>query len=139
MADDLHEEAESTDRGPSGASFVSGVLIGALAGAALAMIFAPQTGEETRDLLYAKARETSERVRDTAEDVSVTASAAATAAATGVGAKVGDVIGDVSAGAGDLYSRGKQIVDEARARVDAAVVDGKAAAAQARTTLEETN
>jgi gas vesicle protein len=132
MTDDVLPSSE--DAAPSGASFVSGLLIGALAGAALAMIFAPQTGEETRDILYAKARETTERMRDTAEDVSATASAAA----TGVGSKVGEVFEDVSAGANDLYSRGKTIVDEARARVDAAVDEGKAAAAEQRTTLEET-
>jgi anti-sigma B factor antagonist len=48
--------------------FVAGLALGALGGATLAMILAPQTGEETRDVLLAKAREAGERARDTAAD-----------------------------------------------------------------------
>ena len=92
------------DRG--GPGFVAGLAIGALAGAALAMILAPQSGEDTRDLLYAKAREAGERARDSAED------------------------------AGDLLARGRRIVAEARARIDGAVAEGKEAASRQRSTLE---
>lgn len=92
------------ERGGSG--FVAGLAIGALAGAALAMILAPQSGEDTRDLLYAKAREAGERARDSAED------------------------------AGDLLARGRRIVAEARERIDGAVVEGKEAASRQRSTLE---
>jgi gas vesicle protein len=80
--------------------------VGALAGAALAMLLAPQSGEETRDLLYAKAREAGERARDSAGD------------------------------AGDLLARGRQIVADARARIDSAIAEGKDAAEQQRSTLE---
>jgi gas vesicle protein len=86
--------------------FVTGLAIGALAGAALAMVLAPQSGEDTRDLLYAKAREAGERARDGAED------------------------------AGDLLARGRKIVDEARARIDGAIAEGKDAADRQRSTLE---
>jgi gas vesicle protein len=89
-----------------GPGFVAGLTIGALAGAALAMILAPQSGEDTRDLLYAKAREAGERARDGAED------------------------------AGDLLARGRRIVAEARARIDGAVAEGKEAASRQRSTLE---
>jgi gas vesicle protein len=89
-----------------GPGFVAGLTIGALAGAALAMILAPQSGEDTRDLLYAKAREARERARDSAED------------------------------AGDLLARGRRIVAEARARLDGAVTEGKEAASRQRSTLE---
>jgi gas vesicle protein len=99
----------SEERGSGGGSlggFVTGLAIGTLAGAVLAMILAPQSGEDTRDLLVAKAREAGERARDTAGD------------------------------AGDLLARGRQIVAEAKARIDGAVTEGKDAAAQQRTTLE---
>jgi len=89
-----------------GPSFIAGFAIGALAGAALAMLLAPQSGEETRDLLYAKAREAGERARDSAGD------------------------------AGDLLARGRQIVADARARIDSAVAEGKDAAERQRSTLE---
>ncbi|HTW84665.1 MAG TPA: YtxH domain-containing protein [Candidatus Sulfotelmatobacter sp.] len=80
--------------------------IGALAGATLAMILAPQTGEDTRDLMVAKAREAGERARDVAED------------------------------ANDLLARGRKIVADARARLDDAIAEGKDAAARQRSTLE---
>jgi gas vesicle protein len=82
------------------------LVLGVIAGAALAMILAPQSGEDTRDLLVAKAREAGERARDTAGD------------------------------ANDLLARGRQIVADAKARIDAAVSEGKDAAARQRTTLE---
>jgi gas vesicle protein len=89
-----------------GPGFVAGLAIGALAGATLAIVLAPQSGEDTRDLLYAKAREAGERARDGAED------------------------------AGDLLARGRRIVAEARARIDGALAEGKEAAERQRSTLE---
>jgi gas vesicle protein len=41
--------------------FIAGLFTGALVGASLAMILAPASGEETRDLLRAKAQEASDR------------------------------------------------------------------------------
>lgn len=100
------------DSNNSAPGFLTGLLLGGLIGAAVAMILAPQAGEDTRDLLRSKAREASGRIRDVAEDVSDNVAAA------------------------DLLARGKQIVEEARARFDAAVADGKDAAAEQRTKLE---
>ena len=42
----------------------------------------------------------------------------------------------VTASANDLLARGKQIVEDARARFDVAVAEGKDAAAQQRSILE---
>lgn len=94
------------ERDAGGGGFFAGLVIGAIAGAALAMILAPATGEETRDLLVAKAREAGERARDTAGD------------------------------AGDLLARGRTIVAEAKTRIDGAIAEGKDAAERQRTTLE---
>ena len=95
------------EREGGGGGFITGFALGALAGATLAMILAPQTGEDTRDLLVAKAREAGERARDTAGD------------------------------AGDLLARGRQIVAEAKARIDGAIAEGKDAASRQRSTLED--
>jgi gas vesicle protein len=102
----VSDEQRSGEGGGSFGGFVTGLAIGTLAGAVLAMILAPQSGEDTRDLLVAKAREAGERARDSAGD------------------------------AGDLLARGRQIVAEAKARIDGAIIEGKDAAAQQRTTLE---
>jgi gas vesicle protein len=42
-------------------SFVAGLLTGALVGASLAMVLAPASGEDTRELLRAKARDAAGR------------------------------------------------------------------------------
>ncbi len=94
------------EQGGGFSGFVAGLAIGALAGATLAMVLAPATGEETRDLLVAKAREAGERARDTAGD------------------------------AGDLLARGRHIVAEAKTRIDVAIAEGKDAASHQRSTLE---
>ncbi len=95
------------DGGGGSVPFFTGLALGALAGAALAMILAPQSGEDTRDLLAAKAREAGERARDTAGD------------------------------ANDLLARGRQIVADAKARIDGAIAEGKDAASRQRSTLED--
>jgi gas vesicle protein len=101
--------ARDEDRGGGGGvpGFITGLALGALAGATLAMILAPRSGEDTRDLLVAKAREAGERARDTAGD------------------------------ANDLLARGRQIVADAKARIDGAIAEGKDAASRQRSTLED--
>jgi gas vesicle protein len=69
-----------------GGSFVAGLLTGIAAGAGLAFLLAPQTGEEARDVLRAKVREASEQ-------------------------------------AGDLYEKGKAVIENARGTIDACVED----------------
>jgi gas vesicle protein len=101
--------------------FFTGLLLGGLVGVTLAMIVAPQAGDETRERLRAKAREASQSVREAALDLSKSAQTAADG---------------VTASANDLLARGKQIVEDARARFDVAVAEGKDAAAQQRSILE---
>ena len=102
---------------PAPGGFLTGLFIGLLAGTVLAMIAAPQSGEDTRDLLRAKAREAADRTRDTAGDISQT----------------------VSGTTNDLLERGRSIVDQARARVDASIAEGVDAAEQHRNELDTTN
>jgi gas vesicle protein len=51
-----------------GRSFLSGLLIGALVGAGLALLFAPQSGEETRRIIRRKARKLADEARERYED-----------------------------------------------------------------------
>jgi gas vesicle protein len=107
----MAERDESTS---GGGGFVTGLLLGLLAGATLAMIAAPQSGEDTRDVLRARAREAADRARDTAGDVSET----------------------VTGKTNELLERGRAIVEQARARVDGAVAEGIDAAEQQRNELQ---
>jgi len=48
----------------NGNSFVIAFVVGALTGAAVALLFAPAPGEETRDYLAKRARESKDKARD---------------------------------------------------------------------------
>jgi gas vesicle protein len=54
------------DEGPGGGSLVTAFLIGAVAGAAAALLLAPATGEETRRILAEKAREGRDKANEAA-------------------------------------------------------------------------
>jgi gas vesicle protein len=51
-------------RDSSGGTVMLAFLVGAMTGAAVALLFAPAPGEETRDLLGQRAREGRERARE---------------------------------------------------------------------------
>ena len=61
------------DDSSSGRSFAVGILLGALVGAGLALLFAPQSGEETRRLIRKKtkrfAREAGDKIDDIRDNV----------------------------------------------------------------------
>ena len=54
----------SRDRGAGAGSVMLAFLVGAVAGAAVALLYAPATGEETREFLGEKAREGRERAAE---------------------------------------------------------------------------
>jgi gas vesicle protein len=58
---------ERYGRGPSAASVLLAFLAGAAAGAVAALLYAPQSGRESRKQLRTYARRTEENVRDLAE------------------------------------------------------------------------
>ncbi len=51
----------SDDRGAGASGVILSFIMGALSGAALAVLFAPRSGEETRELLEDKLKESAER------------------------------------------------------------------------------
>ncbi len=53
----------SDDRGTGASGIILSFILGGLAGAALAVLFAPRSGEETREMLDEKLRESAERGR----------------------------------------------------------------------------
>jgi gas vesicle protein len=57
----------ASDDGAGAGSVMLAFLIGAVTGAAVALLYAPQTGAETREFLSDKAREGADRAKDAAE------------------------------------------------------------------------
>jgi gas vesicle protein len=72
LAKDAREGAmaeEPNERRDGGLrSFAAGLMIGALIGAGLALMLAPQSGEETRRLLRRRARRIADETRDRYDD-----------------------------------------------------------------------
>jgi gas vesicle protein len=101
-----------------GGGFLPGLIIGAIVGGAAAILL---TQEETRDLLVGKAREAGNIAMDATGDLR---------------GKVNDVTNSWQSNASELYERGKQVVDNARTNIDAAVDTGIDAAEALRQELQ---
>ena len=91
-------------------AFLVGFIVGGLSGAVVALLFAPQSGEETRTLLRDKSIELRDRAQITAEE----AIARAEAAAADARARADDL-------ARQLRERGQTMVEDVRERGKSAV------------------
>jgi gas vesicle protein len=102
-----------------GGGFFAGFLIGAIVGGAAAVLL---TQEETRDRLAGKARDAGNFAMDATGDLRD---------------KVSDVTSQWQSSVSDLYERGRQVVESARANIDAAVAEGRAAANETADELQQ--
>lgn len=102
----MNEDRNVPDEGASGGGFLAGFIVGALAGGAIAYLM---TQEDARDLIVGKARE--------------------------AGNYAMDATGDLRTKAADLYERGKNVVDNARSNINAAVDEGHVSADKIRDDL----
>jgi len=98
-----------SDRDEFGA-FLVGFIVGGLTGAVVALLFAPQSGEETRALIKDKSIELRDRASQSAEE----ALARAEAVAAEARARADEL-------AREIRERGKAVYDEARERGKGAV------------------
>jgi gas vesicle protein len=97
-------------------------VIGALLGAGIALLLAPQSGEETRTAIARRARRAQEAAQDFVEDVSGT---------------VADKFDEVRATVGERIEATFDAVDDKKRRVTNAFHAGRAAAREARGELEQ--
>ncbi len=86
-------------------AFLVGFIVGGLSGAVVALLFAPQTGEETRALIKDKSIELRDRAQMSAEE----ALARAEAVAADARARADEL-------AAQLRERGQGVVDDVRER-----------------------
>ena len=61
----------ASNENPGGGALLLAFVAGAIAGAAVALLYAPATGEETRDFIGQRAREGREKVVDAARQFRV--------------------------------------------------------------------
>jgi hypothetical protein len=97
-------------RNSGGGGFFAGFLIGAVLGGVGAVLL---TQQETLDRLAGKAREAGSFAKDATGDLR---------------GKMSDVTSQWQSSVSELYERGRQVVDSARANIDAAVAEGRAVA-----------
>ena len=93
-----------------GGGFFAGFLIGAVIGAAAAVLL---TQEQAREQIAGKAREAGNFAMGATGDLR---------------GKVNDVTSQWQSGVSELYERGRQVVESARANIDTAVAEGRDAA-----------
>jgi gas vesicle protein len=105
-------------KGDGGGGFFTGFLIGAVIGGAAAVLL---TQEETRDRLAGKAREAGDFAMGATGDIR---------------GKVNDVTSQWQSSVSELYERGRQVVESARANLDAAVAEGRTAAEETADELQ---
>jgi gas vesicle protein len=98
-----------SDRDEFGA-FLVGFIVGGLTGAVVALLFAPQSGEETRALIKDKSIELRDKASASAEEVIARAEAAAAEART----RAEEL-------AREVRTRGKEVLDDVRERGKEAV------------------
>jgi len=111
-----------TDRsGGDFGSFFSGFLMGGIIGAAVALLMAPQSGEETRKLI----RERGIELRDMGADALEKAAAEARAKADELTKMAREQAADFRGRAEQLMNRGEAAVEDIRLRGEAAVEAAK--------------
>jgi gas vesicle protein len=105
-------------------SFLSGLIIGGLIGAAAALLLAPQSGEETRTIIRDKSIELKEKAVETAEEARHRAEEITAEARH----KAEELAEQTRARADELVKRGQEVYEEQKARIETAIDKGKEAA-----------
>ena len=108
-------------------AFLVGFIVGGLSGAVVALLFAPQSGEETRALIKDKSIELRDKAQITAEE----AIARAEAAAAEARARADDL-------ARQLRERGQTVVEDVRERGKTAVEAVRSTVSRSDETSETT-
>lgn len=89
-------------------AFLAGFFVGALAGVASALLFAPQSGEETREQIKQKGIELSDRATQMADEARVKAEQAMNDARV----KIEEATVELQKRAKELQEQGKALIEE---------------------------
>lgn len=95
-----------SDQSSEFGAFLSGFIVGGLVGAAVALLMAPQSGEETRVMIRDRSIELKDKAVEAAEDARIRAEAAAE---------------EARMRADELKKRGQEIYVEQKGRLESAI------------------
>lgn len=115
-----------SDRDSDFGSFLSGFLVGGLVGAVVALLFAPQSGEETRTIIKEKSIEIKDKTVQTLEEAYARAEQAAVDART----KADELAKEAQRRAEELRQRGQVVLEEQRAKFSHAIDSAKTSKAK---------
>jgi gas vesicle protein len=119
----LHKgEIDMSERNGDFGAFLSGFVIGGLVGAAVALLMAPQSGEETRTIIRDKGIELKDKVEQASQETR---------------AKAEELAKEARTKAEDLQKRGQVILEEQKTRIEKAVESGKQAAKRKRDEISD--
>jgi gas vesicle protein len=120
-------------------AFLVGFLAGGLVGAAVALLFAPQSGEETRTLIRDKSIELKDKAVDTADEARVRtektleeARARAETAYAEARARADELTKLTKERAAELQKRGQVVLEEQKTKLEGAIEAGKKATTRKR-------
>jgi gas vesicle protein len=114
-----------------GLEFVTGFFLGAVVGAAAALLFAPSTGEETREQL----RERGIEIKTRAGDTCVEAQQRAKDMADDAGQRAKEMADEAKRRATEAQERSRLALDEQKVRLQQAIDEGKQAATKRKEDL----
>jgi gas vesicle protein len=120
-------------------TFLAGFLIGGLIGAAVALLYAPQSGEETRTIikeksieLKDKAAETAEEARARAEKALEEAKARAELAIQETRVRADELARITKEKAAEFQQKGQVVIEDQKSRLEGAIEAGKKVAKRSR-------
>ena len=114
-------------------SFLTGMLFGSLVGGTVALLFAPQSGEETRTVIKEKGLEIKDKAVESGMEIRHKAEDVAQKTRT----RIGEVAEATREQAHDLQQRGQTLIDTQRERIKGVIEAGKNSLAKTEKTAAE--
>ena len=106
-----------TERDGDFGAFLAGFIIGGMAGAAVALLLAPQSGEETRTIIHDRSIELKDKAAEKAESARIKAEAAASDAR----ARADEIAKLTQEKAIEFKKKGQEVYQAQKSKISAAV------------------